>query len=75
MVIYKVVLKDWHKGTGGGPGLITEFEGWSDAKLERYGVDLDIYNHTDVSKRPAILINKYCKQRTPYITMVHLWDK
>ena len=75
MVNYKAVLKEWHKGTGGGSGLATEFEGWSDAKLQRYDIDIDNYDHTDVSSRPAVLINGYCKQRIPYLTAIHLWDK
>ena len=55
--------------------MATEFEGWSDAKLERYDIDIDNYDHTDVSSRPAVLINGYCKQRIPYLTAIHLWDK
>ena len=61
MVSYKAVLKDWYKGTSGGSGVSTEFEGWSNAKLEKYGVDLDIYDHTNAGSRPAILIKNYCK--------------
>lgn len=75
MVLYKGVLKDWFKGTGGGSGLCTEFEGWNDEKLERFDVDLDTYDHTDIASRPAVLINGYCKQRIPYLTTIHLWDK
>ena len=75
MVLYKGVLKDWFKGTGGGSGLCTEFEGWNDEKLERFDVDLDTYDHTDIASRPAVLINGYCKQRIPYLTAIHLWDK
>ena len=61
MVLYKGVLKDWFKGTGGGSGLCTEFEGWNDEKLERFDVDLDTYDHTDIASRPTVLINGYCK--------------
>ena len=75
MVNYKAVLKEYHKGTGGSSGIATEFEGWSDAKLEWYDINLDKYDHTDVSSRPAVLINRYYKQRIPYLTTIHLWDK
>ena len=27
---YKAALNEWHKGTGGGSGLETEFEQWGD---------------------------------------------
>ena len=54
MVLYKAVLKDWFKGTGGGSGLCTEFEGWNDEKLERFDVDLDTYDHSDIASRPAV---------------------
>ena len=75
MVLYKAVLKKWHKGTGGGSGLATEFEEWIDAKLEKYNIDLENYDHTDVVTRPAVLINGYCKKRIPYLTVIHLWGK
>ena len=75
MVLYKAVLKDWFKGTGVGSGLSTEFEGWNDEKLERCDIDLDTYDPSDITSRPAVLINGYCKQRVPYLTTIRLWDK
>ena len=75
MVSYKVVSKNCHKGTGDSLGLSIEFEGWSDAQIEKYGIDLDAYDHTDVVNRSAVLIKNYWKQRTPYLTIIHLWDK
>ena len=62
MVLYKAVLKNWFKGTGGGSGDRALFEGWDDARLSRYNIDMDTYDHTDVSSRPAILIDSYSKQ-------------
>ena len=44
-------------------------------KLEKFNIDLENYDHTDVAARPAILINGYCKNRVPYLTTIHLWDK
>ena len=61
MVLYKAVLKVWHKGTSGGSSLATDFEGWSDAKLEKLNIELDNYDHTNVVTRPDVLINGYCK--------------
>lgn len=43
--------------------------------MESYNVDPDTYDHTDISSRPAVLIANYCTQRTPYLTVIHLWDK
>ena len=73
--MYKTILSDWHKGTGGGSGVSTLFEGWSDEKLEKHNIDLDEYDHTDVANCPAILLSGYTKHRVPYITIIHLWDK
>ena len=75
MVSCKSVLKNWHKGTGGGSGVSSKFEGWSDAKLEKYGVDLDVYDHSDVPCRLAVLITNNCKQKTPYLIVIYLWEK
>ena len=74
MGLYKAVLKEWHKGTGSRSGLNTDFEGWSDSKLNKYNVQLDLYDHTNVTSMPAVFINEYCKQRTPYLTVTHLWN-
>ena len=75
MITYTSLLTNWHQGTGGGSSLSTMFEGWSDCKLERLGVDVDNYDHTDVAARPAVMIAGYAKQRVPYMTIIHLWDK
>ena len=72
---YKAILKDWYKGTGGGPGLIKEFETWDTTKFEKYNIDPNSYDHTDIASRPAILLNIYVKQREPYMTIIHIWDK
>ena len=65
-IIYKATLTQWFKGTGRGSGFTIMFEGWSDEKLSKYNMDLDNYDHTDVSSRPIILIQGYAKQRTPF---------
>ena len=51
------------------------FEGWSDEKLDQYDIDPETYDHTNILSRPPILLANYCKQRTPYLTVIHLWDK
>ena len=73
--IYKTVLSDWHKGTGGGSGVSTLFEGWLDKKLDKYDIDPDEYNRTDVTNCLEILFSGYTKHRLPYITIINLWDK
>ena len=73
--MYKEVLFDWFKGTGGGSGAATMFEGWSDEKLEYFDIDIDSYDHTDVANRPAVMIESYAKQKTPFLTVIHLWDQ
>ena len=65
----------WFLGTGGGDGRTHMFENWDEAKYEKYGLDMDTYDHHDVSKRPTVLINLYHKHRYPYLTMIHLWDE
>ena len=72
MVFYKVVLEELHKSTGGRSRLNTEFEAWSDSKLNKYNVDLDLYNHIDVASRHDVLVNRYCKQRTSYLIVIHI---
>ena len=72
---YKLVLKKWHQDTGGGSGLATLFEGWSDRKLDKDNVDIDDYDHSNRGARPPILFVGYCTQTVPYFTVIHLWDK
>ena len=65
----------WYSGTGGGDGRSTFFESWDEAKLNKYSIDPNNYDHTNVSKRPSILIDSYHSNRTPYLTMIFLWDE
>jgi len=46
---YKKVLKNWYKSTGGSSGESSMFEGWSNEKLDAYNVDVDTYDHTEIS--------------------------
>lgn len=62
MVTYKTILTNWHQGKGGGSVLSTIFEGCSDGKLERLGVDIGNYDHTDVAARPTITLSAYVNQ-------------
>ena len=77
MTEYKSLLHQWHKGTGGGPGLDMYFESWSEEKRNKYDVDLDTYDHTNISSRPAISIENYNQDivKKPYLTIIHMWDK
>ena len=60
-ILYKSVLKERYMDTGGGSGVVTLFEGWSDAKLGKFNIDVEIYDHTNVGNMPTILIIKYYK--------------
>ena len=71
---YKECLVNWHKGTGGGSGLDTMFESWSEEKMNKFDIDLTVYDHTDVTNRPAILIDSYTRKK-PYLTVIYMWDK
>ena len=59
MTVYKALLHKWHKGTGGGPGLDIYFESQSQEKKEKYDIDLDTYDHTNVADWSPILIENY----------------
>ena len=74
-VSYKAALKDWFKGTGGGPGIDAAFQTWGNEKVEKYDVDLDTYDHTDVNSRPVILFQNYTKNKIPFLTIIRMWDK
>ena len=60
---YKVILRDWFKGNGGGSGVTTMFEEWSSEKINKYDVDPAIYDHSDIKSRPSILIDNYAKKK------------
>ena len=77
MTKYKALIHQWHKGTGGGPGLDMYFESWSQEKRDKYDIDLDTYDHTIVTNRPAICIENYNQDvvKQPYLTIIHMWDE
>ena len=70
----KDVLVNWFKGTGGGSGIAKEFDTWDESKLEKYSIDPDEYDLTDVTSRILVLMNLYSNNRQAYITGIHLWD-
>ena len=74
-VMYKAALKEWNKGTGGGPGIDAAFQSWDDDKLEKYNVDLETYDHTDIASRPTVLFQYYSKGKVPILTVIRMWDK
>ena len=71
---YKEILNQWNKGTGGGPGLLDKFELWGNEKCNKYDIDPSLYGHTDISSRPAILMDGYAT-RKPYLTCIFMWDE
>ena len=74
-VMYKAALKEWNKGTGGGPGIDAAFQSWDDEKLEKYNVDVNTYDHTDIASRPTVLFQFYTNKKVPFLTVVRMWDK
>ena len=77
MTEYKALLHLWHKGTCGRPGLDMYFESWSEEKRNKYDVDLDTYDHSIISKRPVICIEKYNQDivKKLYLTIIYMWDE
>lgn len=71
-LLYESVLSEWHTWTSGGSGISTLFESWSDEKLEKYNILIDDYDHTDVANQRAVVLSEHYKQRTPYLTIIHL---
>ena len=75
MAQYKAMITKWFLGTGGGDGRSIFFENWDDAKFDKYSIDPDDYDHTNMADRPSILIDNYHNHRNPYLTMIYLWDE
>ena len=61
---FKAVLHNWFAGTGGKSGDSSMFEDWGDEKLNKYDVDIEAYDHTNMKERPSILIYSYSKKRS-----------
>ena len=74
-VMYKASLKEWNKGTGGGPGIDAAFQSWNDEKFDKYDVDVETYDHTDIASRPTVLFQMYSRQKVPFLTVIRMWDK
>lgn len=68
-------MKNLFKVTSGGAGDSTLFKGWSDKKLKRYNIDPDTYSNTTIATCPAIMMEGYCTQRVPCLTIIFLQDK
>ena len=62
-----MVLRD-----GGKDDQSTLFEHWDIAKLDKYNIDLDDYDHTDIAEKPIILIDNYHNRKNPYLAMIYL---
>ena len=75
MTQFRNMITKWFLGTGGGDGRSTLFENWDAVKLEKYDIDPEEYDHTNMASRPSILIDKYHTHKTPYLTMIYLWDE
>ena len=54
---YKSMITKWFMGIGGGDGRLTFFENWDEAKFEKYEIDPEEYDHTNIADRPSILID------------------
>ena len=42
----------------------------------KYDIDLETYDHTEVGNWPAIIFDNYIHDavKKPYLTIIHLWD-
>ena len=49
------------------------FETWSEDKFNKYDIDIDTYDHTDINSRPPILMDLYVKNKK-YLTCIFLCD-
>ena len=74
-VSYRACLKDWFKGTGGGPGTDQAFETWNDEMRTKYDYDPETYGHTDVASCPIVLFQSFTKNRVPFLTVIRMWDE
>ena len=70
---YREVLKNWFKGTGGGSGEYNMFENWSDEKLNKYNINPELYDHTNIQVCPPIMIKGYAKNKK-YLTILFMLD-
>ena len=59
------------QGAGGGSGDTPLSEGQDGEKLEKYNIDVDNYNHTNLEIHLAILIYAYYKKLLYVNTMTH----
>ena len=75
MAQYKAMITKWFLRTVGGDSCSTFFENWDDAKFDKYSINPDEYDHTNIVERPSILIDNYHNHRSPYLTMIYLWDE
>ena len=50
------------------------FETWSQEKLDKYETDPTIYDHSEVSSRPSILMDGYSRKKK-YLTVIFMWDE
>ena len=72
--MYKSLLTNWYKGTGGGPGLTSMFESWSDEQFDRFGIQKDNYDHTNIKSRHPIMASLYDDNYSPYLTFIFMHD-
>ena len=71
---YRMLLNNWFKGTGGGSGLETMFESWSDEQFEKFGINRDEYDHTNVATRNPIFASLYDDNNSPFLTFIFMHD-
>ena len=71
---YRILLNNWFKGTGGGSGLETMFESWSDEQFEKFGINRDEYDHTNIATRNPIFASLYDDNNSPFLTFIFMHD-
>ena len=68
---YKTILWLWYKGTGGRSSDHKLFESWDQEKLDEYDINPVVYDHTNITERPPLLIEGYTKQKK-YLTSIFM---
>ena len=72
MAEYYSMITKLFLGTGGGDVWSKYFENWNAEKFDKYNIDPDDYDHTNMAERPSILINNYRNIKNSYLTMIYL---
>ena len=71
MIQFRGMITKWFLWTGGGDGRSALFKHWDEAKLDKYDINPDEYDHTNMAERPIILIDNYHNHNNLYLTIIY----